>query len=112
MISFAVTAFMLGIIYRTWVLARQDEIQDDAEDRRVAETPSFDAEDDSVIPVETSEFPLAMIGSADADPTALPGPEAPAAVMSGDRPVRADKAASEEQPGSLNVDPRPEGGGE
>ena len=62
-ISFAVTAFMLGIIYRTWVLARQDEIQDDAEDRRVAETPSFDAEDDSVIPVETSEFPLTMIGS-------------------------------------------------
>ncbi|MEY9778535.1 MULTISPECIES: Na(+)/H(+) antiporter subunit C [unclassified Arthrobacter] len=92
-ISFAVTAFMLGIIYRTWVLARQDEIQDDAEDRRVAQTPSFDAEDDSVIPVETSEFPLAT-------------------VMSGDRAVRADKAASEEQPGSLNVDPSPEGGGE
>ncbi len=51
------TAFLLGIIYRTWVLARQDEIQDDVEDRRVAQTPSFDAEDDSVIPVETSEFP-------------------------------------------------------
>ena len=47
MISFAVTAFMLGIIYRTWVLARQDEIQDDVEDRRVAATPSFDAEDDA-----------------------------------------------------------------
>ena len=54
---------MLGIIYRTWVLAREDEIQDDAEDRRVAKTPSFDVEDDSVIPVETSEFPLTMIGS-------------------------------------------------
>ncbi len=96
-ISFAVTAFMLGIIYRTWVLARQDEIQDDAEDRRVAETPSFDAEDDSVIPVET------RCGS-------RPARRQP--VMSGDRPVRADKAASEEQPGSLNVDPSPEGGGE
>ena len=107
-ISFAVTAFMLGIIYRTWVLARQDEIQDDAEDRRVAETPSFDAEDDSVIPVETSEFPLAMVGS-DGAVTTRTGT---AAVMSGDRPVRADKAASEEQPGSLNVDRRPEGGGE
>ena len=113
-ISFAVTAFMLGIIYRTWVLARQDEIQDDAEDRRVAETPSFDAEDDSVIPVETSEFPLAMVGSDGPGPAAA-GTGAgsdKAAVMSGDRPVRADKAASEEQPGSLNVDPRPEGGGE
>ena len=105
-ISFAVTAFMLGIIYRTWVLARQDEIQDDAEDRRVAETPSFDAEDDSVIPVETSEFPLAMVGS---DGSVTNGT---AAVMSGGRPVRADKAASEEQPGSLNVDLRPEGGEE
>ena len=72
-ISFAVTAFMLGIIYRTWVLARQDEIQDDAEDRRVAETPSFDAEDDSVIPAETSEFPLAMIGSGTQPPLPAPG---------------------------------------
>ena len=113
-ISFAVTAFMLGIIYRTWVLARQDEIQDDAEDRRVAETPSFDAEDDSVIPVETSEFPLAMVGSDGPGPAAAGAGSGSdtAAVMSGDRPVRADKAASEEQPGSLNVDPSPEGGGE
>ncbi|MFP3570214.1 NADH-quinone oxidoreductase subunit K, partial [Paraburkholderia sp. SIMBA_030] len=53
-ISFAVTAFMLGIIYRTWLLARQDEIQDDLEDRRVAKTPSFDAEDDAVVPLETT----------------------------------------------------------
>jgi multicomponent Na+:H+ antiporter subunit C len=110
-ISFAVTAFMLGIIYRTWVLARQDEIQDDAEDRRVAETPSFDAEDDSVIPMETSEFPLAMAGS-DGAVTKGSLTNGTAAVMSGGRPMRADKAASEEQPGSLNVDPRPEGGEE
>ena len=41
-ISFAVTAFMLGIIYRTWVLARRDEIQDDVEDRRVAERAARD----------------------------------------------------------------------
>jgi multicomponent Na+:H+ antiporter subunit C len=107
-ISFAVTAFMLGIIYRTWVLARQDEIQDDAEDRRVAETPSFDAEDDSVIPVETSEFPLAMLGS-----DAVTGSDGSApAVMSGDRAIRAENAASEEQPGSLNVDTSQEGGGQ
>lgn len=57
-ISFAVTAFMLGIIYRTWALARQDEIQDDLEDRRVAKTPSFDAEDDAIVPLETSEFAI------------------------------------------------------
>lgn len=61
-ISFAVTAFMLGLIYRTWVLARQDEIQDDIEDRRVARQSSYDPEDDSDVPVETTEFPLSDDG--------------------------------------------------
>lgn len=55
-ISFAVTAFVLGLIYRSWILARQDEVQDDIEDRRVANQPSFDAEEDIEIPLETSEF--------------------------------------------------------
>ncbi|MGX1159165.1 multisubunit sodium/proton antiporter MrpC subunit [Arthrobacter sp. SLBN-100] len=91
-ISFAVTAFMLGIIYRTWVLARQDEIQDDVEDLRVAETPSFDAEDDAEIPAETSEF-------------------AAATVIVGGREMPAEDAAAEEKPGSMNVAPGPEGGG-
>ena len=66
-ISFAVTAFMLGIIYRTWVLARQDEIQDDLEDVRVAKTPSFDAEDDAIVPLETSEFAITPAGPASKD---------------------------------------------
>ncbi|CAN7568436.1 multicomponent Na+:H+ antiporter subunit C [Arthrobacter sp. PvP023] len=129
-ISFAVTAFMLGIIYRTWVLARRDEIQDDVEDIRVAETPSFDAEDDSEIPVETSEFPLTMIGSdgrgiSDSDlsadngsagsgsgrGTSGGGPEGGVAtVKAGDRKIKAKDAAAEEQPGSQNVTPGPEGG--
>jgi multicomponent Na+:H+ antiporter subunit C len=109
-ISFAVTAFMLGIIYRTWVLARQDEIQDDAEDRRVAETPSFDAEDDAVIPVETSEFPLAMIGSDGAGISDTPA--GAAGVLAGGRTIRAEAAAAEERPGSQNLPLRPEGGGE
>ncbi|MGY2744801.1 Na(+)/H(+) antiporter subunit C [Pseudarthrobacter sp. O4] len=114
-ISFAVTAFMLGIIYRTWVLARQDEIQDDAEDRRVAETPSFDAEDDSVIPVETSEFPLTMIGSDGGGISDTPGSNAAgtgaATVQVADRKLNAENTAAEEQPGSLNVTPPvPEGG--
>ena len=89
---------MLGIIYRTWVLARQDDIQDDIEDRRVAETPSFDAEDDAVIPVETSEFPLPMRGpdgSVAADPTAT--------VEAGGRTLLAEHAALEEKPGSGNI---------
>jgi multicomponent Na+:H+ antiporter subunit C len=99
-ISFAVTAFMLGIIYRTWVLARQDDIQDDIEDRRVAETPSFDAEDDAVIPVETSEFPLPRgDSSAAAEPSAQPA----ATVEAGGRTLLAEHAALEEKPGSANV---------
>ncbi|ADX74819.1 Na(+)/H(+) antiporter subunit C [Pseudarthrobacter phenanthrenivorans] len=91
-ISFAVTSFMLGIIYRTWVLARRDEIQADMEDLRVAETPSFDAEDDAVIPAETSEFPVAT-------------------VVAGGREMPAEDAAREEKPGSTNVAPGPEGAG-
>lgn len=55
-ISFSVTAFMLGIIYRSWVLGRQDEVQDDIEDRRVASQSSFDAEDDADVPEDTTEF--------------------------------------------------------
>jgi multicomponent Na+:H+ antiporter subunit C len=113
-ISFAVTAFMLGIIYRTWVLARQDEIQDDVEDLRVAETPSFDAEDDAEIPVETSEFPLTMIGgdgSSVSDQRQGPdSPSAGATVTAGATRIGAADAAAEEQPGSRNVTPGPEGG--
>ena len=100
-ISFAVTAFMLGIIYRTWLLARQDDIQDDIEDRRVAETPSFDAEDDAVIPVETSEFPLPKLGSDGSDSSAAAEPAA--TVEAGGRTLLAEHAALEEKPGSGNI---------
>ena len=114
-ISFAVTAFMLGIIYRTWVLARQDEIQDDVEDLRVAETPRFDAEDDAPIPAETSEFPLTMLGSdggaVSNRPSTADGPEVLAgSVAAGAKTIPAADAAAEEQPGSRNVTPGPEGG--
>ena len=122
-ISFAVTAFMLGIIYRTWVLARQDEIQDDVEDLRVAETPSFDAEDDAEIPVETSEFPLTMLGgdgltvsdqgpalSVPDDGPAAGSPSSGGTVTAGATKIAVADAAAEEQPGSRNVTPGPEGG--
>ena len=118
-ISFAVTAFMLGIIYRTWVLARQDDIQDDVEDLRVAETPSYDAEDDAEIPVETSEFPLTMLGSDGravsnrprADETGSGEPHPDDTVQAGSAVLTVEDAAAEEKPGSTNVDPGPEGGG-
>ncbi|WP_298588844.1 Na(+)/H(+) antiporter subunit C [uncultured Kocuria sp.] len=55
-ISLAVTAFLLGMIYRSWVLGRRDEIQDDVEDRRVARQSSYDVESDADVPADTSEF--------------------------------------------------------
>ena len=36
MISFAVTIFLLALVYRSWVLTGDDEVEDDLEDRRVA----------------------------------------------------------------------------
>lgn len=66
-ITFAVTAFMLGIIYRSWWLSRKDEVQDDDEDRRVGQSVAWDAEDDAEIPTETSEFATADEVAADDD---------------------------------------------
>lgn len=55
-ISFAVTAFMLGLIYRSWLLSRADDIQVDLEDIRVATQGLYDDEEDSEIAVEVSDF--------------------------------------------------------
>lgn len=56
-IAFALTAFMLALIYRSWMLARQGEISDDEEDRRLAEVvDAYDPEEDDEIGAETSEF--------------------------------------------------------
>ena len=35
-ITFGVSAFLLALAYRSWVLTGDDEVQDDVEDRRVA----------------------------------------------------------------------------
>jgi multicomponent Na+:H+ antiporter subunit C len=43
-ISFAVTIFLLALAYRSWVLTRDDEVEDDVEDRRVATSPRTDEE--------------------------------------------------------------------
>lgn len=55
-ISFATTSFLLAMIYRSWKLARRDVVQADTEDIKVAEQPTFDAEDDSELHEEDSEF--------------------------------------------------------
>ncbi|WP_218220801.1 Na(+)/H(+) antiporter subunit C [Nesterenkonia sp. Act20] len=56
-IAFALVSFMLALIYRSWVLARQDELADDEEDRRVASyAGAYDAEEDASAEDETTEF--------------------------------------------------------
>lgn len=58
-IAFALVAFMLALIYRSWVMARADEVSDDEEDRRLAAAVgAYDPEEDSEVGAEseTSEF--------------------------------------------------------
>lgn len=35
-ITFAMTAFLLALAYRSWTLTRDDQVEDDVEDRRIA----------------------------------------------------------------------------
>ena len=35
-ISFGVTAFLLALAYRSWTINREDQVEDDVEDRRIA----------------------------------------------------------------------------
>jgi len=35
-ITFGATAFLLALAYRSWLLRRDDEVEDDVEDRRIA----------------------------------------------------------------------------
>ncbi|EMQ98818.1 Na(+)/H(+) antiporter subunit C [Paeniglutamicibacter gangotriensis] len=55
-ITFAVTAFMLAMIYRSWVISRADVVTDDLEDLRVSQQSTFDFEEDSPVPEDTTEF--------------------------------------------------------
>ncbi len=40
-ITFGVSAFLLTLAYRSWLLTRSDEVEDDVEDRRIAELMAF-----------------------------------------------------------------------
>jgi len=43
-ITFGVTCFLLALAYRSWVLTRDDTVQDDPEDVRVRQDPTADIE--------------------------------------------------------------------
>ena len=42
-ITFGVSAFLLALSYRSWILNRSDEVEDDVEDRRIAVAASAQA---------------------------------------------------------------------
>lgn len=44
-ITFGVSAYLLVLVYRSWLLNRSDEVEDDIEDRRIAEMSAGIAED-------------------------------------------------------------------
>lgn len=74
-IGMATTAFMLSLIYRSWSLARREDVQDDLEDRRVAQQPAWDAEDDRAMPQDESEFTDMDSSSYSSDPDEDPDGE-------------------------------------
>lgn len=43
-ITFGITAFLLALAYRSWVLTRDDVVEDDLEDRRIARGRTADEE--------------------------------------------------------------------
>lgn len=45
-ITFGVSAYLLVLVYRSWLLNRSDEVEDDVEDRRIAEMSSGVAGDE------------------------------------------------------------------
>lgn len=44
-ITFAVTTFLLGLAYRSWLLTHDDEVEDDVGDRAVAESVGDESDD-------------------------------------------------------------------
>ena len=56
-ITFGSTAFLLALAYRSWLLTRSDEVEDDVEDVRIATTTALrerEAEEEIVVDEEAS----------------------------------------------------------
>lgn len=51
-ISFGVVAFLLTLAYRSWLLTRDDEAEDDVEDRRIAALKGAEDREEYVVPPE------------------------------------------------------------
>ena len=55
-ITFAVTAFLLAMIYRSWRLVRADSLEDDTADLQVAITKMIDSEAEASTDYDDTEF--------------------------------------------------------
>jgi multicomponent Na+:H+ antiporter subunit C len=66
-ITFGVTAFLLGLGYRSWQLTRDDEVEDDVEDRLIArlEDRGSSAEPTAPEDLPATDFDDAGIGDTD-----------------------------------------------
>jgi multicomponent Na+:H+ antiporter subunit C len=47
-ITFGLTAYLLAMAYRSWVMHRSDEVEDDVEDRRIARSEARDTAPEEV----------------------------------------------------------------
>lgn len=47
-IAFGLTAYLLAMAYRSWVLTNSDEVEDDVEDRRIARSQARDTAPEEV----------------------------------------------------------------
>ena len=75
-ITFAVTAFLLAMIYRSWRLMRADSLQDDDADLQVAITKVIDSEAEASTDYDDTEFgdeaESPIIGAVDLDDDGTP----------------------------------------
>ncbi|UVI35892.1 Na(+)/H(+) antiporter subunit C [Brevibacterium spongiae] len=75
-ITFAVTAFLLAMIYRSWRLMRADSLQDDDTDLQVAITRVIDSEAEASTDYDDTEFgdeaESPIIGAVDLDDDGTP----------------------------------------
>lgn len=99
-ITFAVTAFLLAMIYRSWRLVRADSLQDDAADLQVAITKMIDSEAEASTDYDDTEFgdeaESPIRGAVDLDDDGTPAQrEAEAAEADGAEAAEADRAESD-----------------
>jgi multicomponent Na+:H+ antiporter subunit C len=68
-ITFGVTAFLLALAYRSWVLTHDDEVQDDIEDRLVARRTAAEDVEDALTAAAEADRAVRELADSDASAT-------------------------------------------